>query len=152
KANGNYTIDLDFSELPQSGSVPAGTFVPVFSPSLNAYVMVPATALGGGGGIPDAPSDGSYYSRRNAAWAVAPIGISDAPSDGNYYSRRNAVWSVAPTGIADAPSDGNSYGRLNGAWTQVLPIAGGTLTGSLGGTNIDFTGTSAKVMDNTASG
>ena len=34
-------------------------------------------------------------------------------------------------GIPDAASDGKTYGRLNAAWSQVLPIIGGTLTGSL---------------------
>ena len=34
-------------------------------------------------------------------------------------------------GIADAPSDGTSYGRKNGAWANVLPLAGGTMTGPL---------------------
>lgn len=34
-------------------------------------------------------------------------------------------------GIAEAPTDGSSYGRCNAAWTQVLPLTGGTLSGSL---------------------
>jgi hypothetical protein len=31
-------------------------------------------------------------------------------------------------GFGDAPIDGSAYGRLNAAWTQVLPLAGGTIT------------------------
>jgi len=33
--------------------------------------------------------------------------------------------------VPEAPSDGHTYGRLSAAWTQVLPITGGTLTGTL---------------------
>jgi hypothetical protein len=33
--------------------------------------------------------------------------------------------------LPDAPNDANTYGRHAAAWTQVLPISGGTLTGSL---------------------
>jgi hypothetical protein len=36
---------------------------------------------------------------------------------------------AASGGIVDAPADGNAYGRLNATWTQVLPTAGGVLTG-----------------------
>lgn len=31
----------------------------------------------------------------------------------------------------DALSDGHAYGRLNAAWAQVLPLAGGTMTGAV---------------------
>lgn len=33
------------------------------------HVIIGITASGGGGGIPEAPSDGNVYGRRNAAWA-----------------------------------------------------------------------------------
>jgi hypothetical protein len=36
-----------------------------------------------------------------------------------------------PSGVSEAPSDGSTYGRLNASWAKVLPLAGGTLTGSL---------------------
>jgi len=36
-----------------------------------------------------------------------------------------------PGPVPEAPTDSKAYGRLNAAWTQVLPISGGTLTGSL---------------------
>jgi hypothetical protein len=40
---------------------------------------------------------------------------------------------IAVGGLADAPSNANFYGRLGGAWViaTYLPLAGGTLTGSL---------------------
>ena len=34
-------------------------------------------------------------------------------------------------GLEEAPSDGTTYGRLNAAWTNVLPLAGGTMTGAI---------------------
>jgi hypothetical protein len=41
----------------------------------------------------DAPSDGSEYVRKNAAWAIATGGgISDAPADSQLYARINNTW------------------------------------------------------------
>lgn len=48
-----------------------------------------------GGGIPDAPSDGGTYGRKDGAWSIVP-GIPDAPSDGNIYGRKDGGWTVAP--------------------------------------------------------
>lgn len=45
-------------------------------------------------------------------------------------------------GIADAPSDSTTYGRSNAAWVNVLPLAGGVLTGSLSGSG------AGQVLDN----
>jgi hypothetical protein len=38
---------------------------------------------------------------------------------------------ISPPGIEDAPETGEAFGRMNGAWEEVLPIAGGALTGRL---------------------
>ena len=144
------------------------------------------TPAGGGGGIPDAPSDGNYYSRHNAGWAVAPTGIADAANDGTLYARKSAGWAhVTHTDITDwtatlapyalvtsvplastttpamngtaavgtgttwaradhvHPTDTTRYSASNPSGYQTaaqvttslasyLPLAGGTLTGSLG--------------------
>jgi hypothetical protein len=50
-----------------------------------------------------------------ATAAVAGF-LLDAPSDGSSYARRNAAW-VATSAFVDAPSDGSFYGRVNAAWT-----------------------------------
>ncbi len=56
------------------------------------------TAGGGGGGISDAPNDGTPYIRINGAWSpmswydIVGGGISDAPNDGGYYLRQNNSW------------------------------------------------------------
>ena len=56
---------------------------------------------GGGGSIPEAPIDGNYYARRNAAWYEVDApgtggggtgGIDEAPIDGTPYVRADANW------------------------------------------------------------
>ena len=43
--------------------------------------------------VPEAPTDGQFYSRRSGAWAVAPGGMTDAPNDGTAYARKSQAWS-----------------------------------------------------------
>jgi hypothetical protein len=64
---------------------------------------------GSGGGIPEAPIDGTPYCRQDASWVSSPAG-----SGG---------------GIIDAPTDGTGYGRQNAAWTPVLMKSGDILDG-----------------------
>src|SRR4029077_2049145 len=45
-----------------------------------------AKKLAGGGGLPEAPTDGQLYGRKNAAWA--PVGGSSAFND-VYYDRED---------------------------------------------------------------
>lgn len=81
----------------------------------------------------------SYLTTSAASSTYQPIGsyLTDAPSDGSEYVRKNAAWAVATGGggggISDAPSDGNLYARQNAAWTSfTIP--------TLSVTNIDLTG------------
>jgi hypothetical protein len=80
----------------------------------------------------------SYLTTSAASSTYQPIGsyLTDAPSDGSEYVRKNAAWAVATGGggggISDAPSDGNLYARQNAAWTSF------SVTPSV--TNIDLTG------------
>jgi hypothetical protein len=63
----------------------------------------------GTGGIPEAPSTGTYFSRRNATWAADPI-QADAPSDGANYVRFNATWSNITTALgAYAPINAPTF-------------------------------------------
>ena len=90
--------------------------------------------------LTDAPSNGSEYVRKNAAWAVATGGggISDAPSDGFSYVRNSAAW-LQFTGVTDAPNDGSSYVRNMSGWSNITGL--GFITSSaLTVTNIDLTG------------
>lgn len=74
-----------------------------------------------GGGIPDAPVDGTFYGRLNANWVHAPtIQNADATHTGLLTSGDWATFNgKQPAGayITDAPSDGNTYGRKNGVWS-----------------------------------
>ena len=95
--------------------------------------MVTAINAGGGGGIPDAPSDGTLYGRVNATWSAAqPAGsyLTEAPSDGNTYGRKNGAWSS----IA-----GGSTGNLTEATSSILTITGGTGAVNGSGTSIAVT-------------
>lgn len=79
-----------------------------------------------GGYLTDAPSDGSYYTRKDGAWAVSPSGgLGDAPSDGSLYARKDGAWEsfTLASYLTDAPSDGSTYGRLNGAWSALSFVA-----------------------------
>jgi hypothetical protein len=79
----------------------------------------------------------SYLTTSAASSTYQPIGsyLTDAPSDGSEYVRKNAAWAVVTGGgggISDAPSNGNLYARQNAAWTSF------SVTPSV--TNIDLTG------------
>lgn len=56
-------------------------------------VVGPVGPMGPAGPVPEAPSEGTYWVRRNGAWVAVPVG--EAPADGKYYSRRNGAWSVS---------------------------------------------------------
>ena len=86
---------------------------------------------GGGGDVEEAPMDNYIYGRYMATWERLPQSyIPEAPNTGQRFGRFNSTWQLDAIQV-DAPSDGATYGRLNGAWSGALPIAGGTVTGSL---------------------
>ena len=68
KANGNFTIDLNYSEFAFQGTLPTGSNVLVWDPVANVYTLIPPSATGG---ISDAPTDGKTYGRKLAAWVDA---------------------------------------------------------------------------------
>jgi hypothetical protein len=73
--------------------------------------------------LADAPSDGQFYTRQNAAWAVAPGGMTDAPSDGTAYARKSAAWAhLTHTDITDWTATLAPY-----ALTTAVPVASSTL-------------------------
>jgi hypothetical protein len=49
-------------------------------------------------------------------------GIGEAPEDGTQYARQNALWSRVPAIIPEAPNDGKTYGRNSAAWAEVAGI------------------------------
>ncbi|AAQ63342.1 tail fiber protein [Burkholderia phage BcepNazgul] len=55
------------------------------------------------------------------AWQAAQGGIPDAPSDGVGYARKDGGWTPVATGsgIPEAPADGKQYARKNSGWAEV---------------------------------
>ena len=104
KANGNLTVDLDYSQFGEISAIPTSptSMVLTYDTASEAYIMLPSHLLGGAvAGIADAPNDGVLYGRQSAAWASVPI-TTDAPSDGNLYGRTNAAWAPFTLGgLAD---------------------------------------------------
>lgn len=104
----------------------SSTYAPKASPTFTGVVTIPAGA-----------SISGYLTTSSASSTYQPIGsyLTDAPSDGSEYVRKNAAWAVVTGGggIPDAPSNGNLYARQNAAWTAfTVP--------TLSVTNIDLTG------------
>jgi len=85
----------------------------------------------GPGGVEEAPQDNYPYARYMATWERLPQSyIPEAPNTSIRFGRFNSTWQ--PDAIqTDAAADGNAYGRVNNGWASVLPISGGTITGSL---------------------
>ena len=144
KANGSLTLDYAWQEFGAINAIPTSptSYLLTYDTSTNAYVMVPSHLLGGAvAGIADAPIDGTLYGRQSGDWVNIPSGTpgtatplmngTAAVGTSLLYSRQDHVHPTDTTRLGDATSDGFSYGRLNGAWAKVLPLTGGTLTGSL---------------------
>jgi hypothetical protein len=92
-----------------------------------------------------APSSGggtANFLRADGSWAVPPAGsggITDAPSDGNYYGRQNAAWAqVAPlasptfTGDPQAPTPATADNDTSIATTAFVKAQGYLTTAAAG--------------------
>jgi hypothetical protein len=97
------------------------------------------TPTSGGGGIADAPNNGTFFFRGNAGWTADPI-QADAPSDGTLWGRSNALWARA---APEAPNNATLYGRQSLGWVAVpavpaasttVPLANGTAAVGVGTT------------------
>src|ERR1700743_1891487 len=80
------------------------------------------------GGIADAPSNGSYFARRNGSWQVAPGGVQSVQAGTNVTvdatDPLNPIVSAAgASGVPEAPNDGTLYGRKNAAWVAAIAAA-----------------------------
>ncbi|MCK1446106.1 hypothetical protein IVB34_23340 [Bradyrhizobium sp. 2] len=91
KQSGEYFLDLDYNDFPVISAVPTGaTYALIYNPATKQYAQLPIALLGGG--LADAPNDGTLYGRKNLAWSAVPAGLADAPNDGSTYARRSAAW------------------------------------------------------------
>jgi hypothetical protein len=83
KINGNYQIDLAYNDFaPPVGGVsdPTNQTVLLWNKASGAYSLTPISLFGGGGGVPEAPIDGTLYGRKNGNWTAVPTG-GGTPSD-----------------------------------------------------------------------
>jgi hypothetical protein len=87
-------------------------------------------------GIDVSKTNGNYYF--DLDYAAFPK--LSTPTAGTYIAQfdpNTRQFSIAPSvsfsggAISEAPSDNTAYGRRNAAWINVLPLTGGTLSGSL---------------------
>ncbi len=126
---------IDFPASPvlnQTFTAPSGTTYKCTSAAPVVWTsMATQTA------VPEAPIDGLYYARKDAAWAENAPFI-EAPTDNGYYARRNAGWAQmtkAGAGLdqVDNTSDVNkpvSTAQANADNLRVLKT-GDTMTGPL---------------------
>jgi hypothetical protein len=108
--------------------------------------------VSGGGGVEEAPIDGTLYGRKDADWVEVVVGsgggghvIQDTGTPLTQRSKLNFVGTIVEVtddpgndatvvtftttgsggGIEEAPIDGTLYGRKDAAWEEVT-ISGGT--------------------------
>jgi hypothetical protein len=129
KANGNFTVDLDYREFAFSGTLPPNTSVLVWDSASDNYTLVPPSATSG---ITDAPSDSQTYGRKNAAWAVVP-GVPEAPNNGTQYARQSLGWTpVAGGGSGDvvgpASAVNNNFAAFDATTGKLIKDSGSAAT------------------------
>ena len=133
----------------------------------NTYVLAPATLLGGGGAVPEAPNDGTLYGRQSLAWSPVgagpagppgPIGPSGATGPTGPGGATGPIGPSGPTGATgpasfpDAPTDGQQYGRqsVSGTLSWTVVAGGGNVTGpgsvAATGNIATYNGTTGKII------
>jgi len=135
KANGDYTVNLDYAEIGPTETLPSSPnlYVLIYDSVLDTYYLVKESSFFG---IPEAPVDGTVYGRKDSTW-VAVLALSGGTLTGPLVLNANpSVPLGAATkqyvdsaisgtgGITDAPSDSVVYGRKNATW---VPANDGTV-------------------------
>jgi len=129
KANGNFTVDLDYSEFAFQGTLPTGSNVLVWDPVTDVYTLIPPTATGG---ISDAPSDSLTYGRNNGAWVDAwasPI-LTGNPTAPTPAASDNDT-SIATTAFVTAAVAAGGGGILPATATPLVESGAGAVGVSL---------------------
>jgi hypothetical protein len=68
------------------------------------------------------PTAGDHATNKTYVDAQVATRLTDAPSDGQFYTRQNAAWAVAPGGMTDAPNDGTAYARKSVGWAHLTHL------------------------------
>ena len=131
--------------VPTSVGIPlAGILLTHEMSGINWSQIYDTRAILGNGGmtgsaasLPDAPSDGSIYGRKNATWTAVTGtgggGIPDAPSDGSLYGRKNAGWTV----VTGTGGGGGAYLALDQSPPQTVVSGSPVFAAGLRSTYID---------------
>jgi len=144
KTNGNFIVNIDYSEFAFSGTIPPGSNALVWDSVSNTYILVPPSAVGG---ISDAPSDSILYGRKNAAWvdAAVPLPATVAPPAGGVaavgvslkYAREDHVHPAGASGSGDvvgpAGSAADRVAVFDGVTGKVIKDGGVTIAEIAGG-------------------
>ena len=103
-------------------------------------------------GLSDAPSDGQFYTRQNAGWAVSPGGMTDAPNDGTAYARKSAAWAhLTHLDITDwAATLANYYPTSNPSGYQTAAQVTAALAPYALTASVPVASTTPPLMDGTA--
>jgi hypothetical protein len=117
--DGNSSAFYQSASNLNSGTLPAARFDDTAHGSRGGGALHALATAAVAGFLLDAPSDGTAYARRNAAW-IATSAFVDAPSDGSFYGRVNAAWVV-----------GGSKTYIDTQDALKVAKAGDTMTGSL---------------------
>lgn len=94
------------------------------------WVDIMAAGMTAGGAFVGPNTDGFVYgSKGNDGWVKV---TEEAPTNGSQYVRRNAAWQIITSPFDVLPAGSKTWGySAVGGWKEVLPITGGTLTGAL---------------------
>jgi hypothetical protein len=147
QVNGRYYFDLAFDELAQITTIPAPvlptTFLPLWESTQNTYrrMSVPDLQTQIGGGIPDAPNDGTQYGRQSLGWTPIVGGLSGAVRYDIAQSLTTAQKKQAGTNIFIAPvvttyTTGSGTHNVTAGCTYLrITLVGGGAGGQGGGTS-----------------
>lgn len=133
---------LDFGQNPAA----YGEFQIVYNSIRQLWVALTEFMDSGGSGIPDAPSDGNLYGRKNGTWEVVPAGA--VPTWGTITGTLSAQTDLQAA--LDAKFD-KAGGTVAGAMTVTGPLTAsggviGNLTGNVTGNVSGNAGTATQLL------
>ena len=122
RQDGNFYIDLAFADFapPVAGVTdPAHQNALLWNSLTGQYVLAPVSVIGAGGGVPEAPNDGTQYARQSLTWTPVERNRLAIPTRRWTVSRRRVWLSRFRVVITTHPSD-----------TSRAPLASPNFTGN----------------------